>query len=108
MNRWGIPDEIEKIVIKRDLRCVYCGISFRTKKAQQRCKGSPSWEHVINDISVIALDNIVRCCISCNASKGKKNLLDWFATPYCLKRKINEKTVARIVRIHIKRYCESG
>lgn len=27
-NRWGIPKEIEKIIMVRDLCCVYCGVTF--------------------------------------------------------------------------------
>ena len=27
-NRWGIPKEVEELVKKRDLSCVYCGILF--------------------------------------------------------------------------------
>jgi hypothetical protein len=32
-NRWGIPMEVEVIVLKRDLRCVYCGQLIKTKPA---------------------------------------------------------------------------
>jgi hypothetical protein len=51
-NRWGIPIEIEEVVKKRDIKCVYCGIELT------------------------GADNIALCCWSCNASKGRKKLED--------------------------------
>lgn len=29
MNRWNIPEDMENEIIKRDKKCVYCGIIFK-------------------------------------------------------------------------------
>lgn len=80
MNQWGIPDDIEKKVLQRDKRCVYCHCIFSKKKRRT----AASWEHIINDIKITTLENIVRCCVGCNASKSAKPLKDWFSSKYCL------------------------
>jgi hypothetical protein len=98
-NRWGIPREIEKIVIERDLNCVYCGIRFSV--SDQNRKSKKTWEHIINDIKINGSDNIALCCGSCNASKGNKNLIDWLTSKYCTMKNINQDTVAIVVRKHI-------
>lgn len=100
MNQWGIPEDIEKLVIQRDKRCIYCLCAFSKKERREMA----SWEHIINDIKITTLENIARCCVSCNASKSTKSLKDWFLSKYCLDRNINENTVADIVRAHINKY----
>jgi disulfide oxidoreductase YuzD len=57
-----------------------------------------TWEHIINDASIITRKNIARCCASCNSSKGTKKLTDWLESNYCKKKNINENTVAPIVK----------
>ena len=74
MNRWNIPNWLEREVIARDRSCVYCGVEFTEQSASRRYR--PSWEHIINDARIITRENIARCCIGCNASKGTKNLLE--------------------------------
>ena len=99
MNFWNIPDSLEKEVRARDKKCVYCGIAMLEKVPP----GSPrkamaTWEHVINDASIVTRENIALCCWACNASKGPKTLVDWLHSNYCAKRGITEHTVAQIVR----------
>jgi len=97
VNRWNIPDWLEREVLARDLNCVYCGVEF--SKTAGKEKGSrPSWEHIVNDERIINRENIARCCISCNASKGAKELAVWLSSGYCARRGINKETVAEIVR----------
>jgi hypothetical protein len=62
----------------------------------------PSWEHIINDDGIITLENIARCCRSCNSSKGVKPLSIWLDSPYCKKRGINRDTVAAVVKTYLK------
>ena len=100
MNKWGIPENIEKAVLLRDKKCVYCHVPFSNKTR----KTTASWEHVINDIRITSLENIVRCCVGCNASKSAKNLKEWFKTTYCVDKKINENNVAEIIKAHIFKY----
>lgn len=102
MNQWGIPEEIEKEVLKRDKRCVYCHSNFSKKERRT----AASWEHIINDVKITALENIARCCVGCNASKSTKSLKDWFSSKYCIERNINQDTVADIVKVHIQKYWD--
>jgi len=44
MNRWNIPEWLEREVILRDKACVYCGAVFG---ADGRFGNRPSWEHII-------------------------------------------------------------
>ncbi|ENV46009.1 hypothetical protein F955_00025, partial [Acinetobacter schindleri CIP 107287] len=52
-NAWGIPKDIEDLVLERDQRCVYCGCEFGSERAKKK-----SWEHIVNDIRITSLDNI--------------------------------------------------
>lgn len=96
MNRWKIPDWLEREVIERDRGCVYCGVEFTEHTASRRVR--PSWEHIINDASIVTRGNIARCCIGCNASKGTKRLADWLQSKYCATRGITRASVASVVQ----------
>jgi hypothetical protein len=96
MNRWNIPDWLEREVIERDRRCIYCGVEFVSPIATRRC--APSWEHIVNDARIVTRENIARCCISCNASKGTKDLAAWLQSKYCRTRGITAESVATVVR----------
>jgi len=89
MNRWNIPDWLEREVLGRDLRCVYCGVEFGPVKS--------SWEHIVNDASIVTPENIARCCVSCNASKGAKDLASWLESNYCKSRGISATSIAAVV-----------
>jgi hypothetical protein len=96
LNRWNIPDWLEREVVERDGRCIYCGVEFGRANPTRRFK--PSWEHIINDARIVTRENIARCCISCNASKGTKDLATWLASKYCRTRGISAESVAAVVR----------
>lgn len=96
MNRWNIPDWLEREVLERDLHCVYCGVEFSIQSPARRFK--PSWEHIINDARIVTRENIALCCISCNASKGAKELASWLESQYCKSREITAMTVAGIIK----------
>jgi hypothetical protein len=85
-NRWGIPKEVEELFKQRDVSCVYCGVPFRNTVYTHKTR--PTWEHIINDISINGPDNIALCCGSCNASKGAKLLNDWLESKYYLNKGI--------------------
>jgi 5-methylcytosine-specific restriction endonuclease McrA len=101
MNRWNIPQQLEHEVLARDKSCVYCGIEFAPFAQTRGAK--PSWEHIINDARIITRENIARCCMSCNASKGAKELTVWLRTKYCQRKGINISTVAEVVRNALSR-----
>ena len=97
VNRWNIPDWLEREVIERDRCCVYCGVELVPTNETRRYR--PSWEHIINDARILTRENIARCCISCNASKGTKELADWLESKYCTTRGITAKSVAEVVKM---------
>ena len=103
MNHWGIHDWLEKEVNDRDKTCVYCG----TQMIEQMPPGGPrkavaTWEDIINDASIVTRENIARCCVACNSSKGTKRLSDWLQSSYCKKRGINKDTVAEVVKAALR------
>lgn len=95
-NKWGIPANVEKLVLERDKSCVYCGVVFSENETSRGKK--KSWEHIINDIRINDSKNIALCCISCNASKGAKDLKDWLKTKYCKDKGINTDTISKVIR----------
>jgi len=96
MNRWILPDWLEREIIERDRSCVYCGVDFSAQSRSRRDR--PSWEHIINDARIITRENIARCCIGCNASKGTKDLARWLESSYCKARGISRESVAPVVQ----------
>lgn len=110
MNRWGIPDWLEKEVKERDRACVYCGAQMIEQMPPSGSrKDVATWEHIINDASIVTRENIARCCVPCNSSKGSMELCDWIGSSYCRKRGINKDTVAEVVKealkVHPERRC---
>jgi hypothetical protein len=96
MNRWKIPVGLEREVLERDQSCIYCGTSFASASSR---RNRPSWEHIVNDASIVTRENIALCCIGCNASKGTKPLTVWLQSRYCSARGITPQSVAPIVRV---------
>ena len=95
-NNWNIPPWLEVEVRARDRSCVYCGNAFTSSKVSK--KSAASWEHIINDETIITRENIALCCCGCNSSKGQKQLAVWLQSKYCLDRGIAKETVAPIIR----------
>jgi hypothetical protein len=87
---------LELAVIERDTHCVYCGVKFSSSNEIR--KFNPSWEHIVNNEKIVTLENIARCCMSCNASKGAKLLADWLDSIYCKKLNITKDNVAQVVK----------
>lgn len=96
MNNWNIPDWLEREVKDRDKSCIYCHVKF--EESEETGKSKATWEHIINDASIINRENIARCCVSCNSSKGTKKLSDWLQSNYCKKRGITKDSVAEVVK----------
>lgn len=99
MNNWGISEWLENEVIARDTHCIYCGITFSNQPEKRG--DSPSWEHIINDAKLISKENIARCCISCNSSKGSKTLESWLKSKYCERKLINYNRLALVAKQHL-------
>ena len=65
-------------------------------------KAVTTWEHIINDASIVTRENIARCCAACNSSKGTKKLDECFESPYCKQRGIDKTSVADVVKQALK------
>ena len=99
MNSWGIPKWLEEEIKVRDKACIYCGVKFlKLTSIKGSRKAIATWEHIINDASIITRGNIARCCAACNSSKGTKSLSEWIQSDYCKKNGINKYTIADIAR----------
>jgi hypothetical protein len=99
MNHWDIPDWLEREVKERDKTCVYCGTQIIEQTPPRGpLKAVATWEHIINDASIVTRENIARCCVACNSSKGTKRLSEWIQSSYCKKRGISKDTVADVVK----------
>jgi hypothetical protein len=61
-------------------------------------KNAATWEHIVNDVTIVTKENIARCCSSCNSSKGTKKLSDWINSDYCKRNKIDNNSVAPIIK----------
>jgi hypothetical protein len=96
MNKWNIPDWLEREVKDRDRHCVYCRVELGSSKETR--KSIATWEHIVNDAGIVNRGNIARCCFSCNSSKGTKKLSDWLESNYCKRRGITKATVAEVVK----------
>ena len=104
MNRWNIPKWLEEEIQKRDKNCIYCGVKLLEVIPRNGSRKTlATWEHIINDASVVTRENIARCCAGCNSSKGTKALSNWIHSNYCKKKGVNEHTVAIIVRKALRR-----
>jgi hypothetical protein len=102
-TKYDIPDRVVKYVARRDRFCVYCKLKFRIG-ARSR-KNLASWEHMDGySEKHPKLWNVALCFGSCNASRGRKGLAEWFDSAYCRKKNISRQTVAPV----IQRYLERG
>ena len=97
-NSYGISEQDEQRIRARDKNCVYCGVKL--KKSPWR--DSATIEHFNNDGPFQEYFNIAMCCRACNSSKGVKNLLAWLDSPYCQKKGISQRTVAKVVREYLR------
>ena len=99
MNRWGIPAWLEEEVCERDKTCIYCGVQMVDNPPRGGSRRTvATWEHIINDATIVTRENIARCCAACNSSKVTKELTDWLQTNYCKTYSITQDTVAVVVK----------
>lgn len=61
-------------------------------------------EHMDDDsVTSPREDNVAMCCGSCNSSRGRKTLTEWFESQYCKEKNINKSTVAKIVVAYLNK-----
>jgi len=102
-NKYGIPEKDEKEIRARDKACVYCRKAMKEYSSAQGTPGDKATiEHLNNDGPFNEKSTLAICCGSCNASRGNKELANWFKMPYCKERNINEETVAEPVKEYIR------
>ena len=71
---YNVPTkELIELVDGRDKVCVYCGCEF---SEDYKSKQYASYDH-LDAFKEHSLDNTVKCCKSCNSSKGDKDVLVW-------------------------------
>jgi 5-methylcytosine-specific restriction endonuclease McrA len=103
MNKWGIPQWLKMEVRQRDGTCIYCRVlMLESPPANGSRKTVATWEHINNDASIVTLENIARCCASCNASKGTKALSDWLESAYCRQRGISRDNIAEVAKLALR------
>jgi 5-methylcytosine-specific restriction endonuclease McrA len=96
VNRWKIPLGLEEEITARDQACVYCRVRFAS--SLERKGSQATWEHIVNDVRIVTRENIARCCVSCNASKGNRELSAWLQSEYCKRHDISPDSVAEVVK----------
>jgi hypothetical protein len=96
LNRWNIPPDLEALVLMRDTQCIYCRRPFAGNQGPRGQR--KSWEHIVNDETIVNEQNIALCCISCNASKGVKPLSRWLQSRFCLQRAITSESIAEVAQ----------
>lgn len=101
---YGISEKDEDEIRSRDKSCVYC---HKKMKRHFRKKGTPSDKATIEHLydGSPLFKNLAICCGSCNSSRGPKELLDWFESPYCKDNNINRITVSSVIRRYIQTQC---
>jgi hypothetical protein len=100
-TQYGISGAVLAALRRRDENCVYCDVLMPDRKDSANGCDYATIEHLYppgNDPTWVSW-----CCNGCN-SRHKKPLREWFSSPYCVERCINENTVAPI----IKQFLDSG
>ena len=101
-NKYGIPEKELDKSRARDKTCVYCHKKMVDPKLGGTRKDWATIEHLNylppwNNSITVAI-----CCGSCNSSRGKKKIADWFKKSYCLEKNINSKTFTKLVKEYIR------
>ena len=103
-KKFGIPEDVLNKIKARDKTCVYCHKVFNRASDWHgdwatiehfREDGPFYWKEGLKE------EDLAICCWSCNSSRGKKELLNWFKIPYCIKNNINKRRVAEPVKKYI-------
>ena len=58
MNKRNIPLQLEQEIRMRDTQCIYCSVTYDSSNK----KTQATWEHIINDGTIISYENIALCC----------------------------------------------
>ena len=104
MNKYRLDENELSKVRERDRTCVYCHKNMVNPK-----EGDPreNWATIEHLNHLPPWDNhktIAICCYSCNASRGRQKITNWFNSEYCRGKSINIGTVDQPVVDYIKEF----
>lgn len=108
-NQFGIPQEVERRLRQKFALCAYCRRQMQEYIGVRGCpRDKATIEHLNRDgpfywLGGLNEEDLVICCGSCNSSRGQKSLAAWFASSYCVQRRITASTVAEEVKQYLKR-----
>lgn len=94
-SKYGISGKTLEDLRLRDQNCVYCRVPMPHWKDKTNPMDFATIEHIYppgNDPTWVSW-----CCNGCNINH-QKSLREWFKSPYCIAKNINEQTVAPIIR----------
>jgi hypothetical protein len=106
--KYGIPNNLLNEVKTRDKLCSYCNKVMIYPYTTTNRKDSATIEHLNENGPFywndgLKIEDIVMCCGTCNSSRGKRKILDWFKIKYCIDNNINTFTVSKEVQLHLKK-----
>lgn len=101
LDKYGLKTEDKEKVRKRDKKCVYCHKQMIYPFDINRRQDSATIEHLNHLPPWNNPETIAYCCGSCNSSRGKRTITDWFESTYCKSKNITLKTVAQAVQDYI-------
>ncbi len=120
-NDYGFPGKIlDEISNSQGQKCAYCRELMSDHLAEKSRREWATIEHLNylrpfnwNEVGFDRdkiKENVVFCCWSCNSSRGKLPLFEWFARSYCSseRNKVNLTSVAEPVRKYIERRIAEG
>jgi hypothetical protein len=111
-NSFGISRQDEDALRARDKTCVYCRKVMKTHAEIKEAQGKRADEATIEHLNFagpfhvrdgLKREDLVICCRGCNSSRGERRLSDWFKQDYCVRRNINEDSVAEPVVRYLRR-----
>jgi len=107
-NRFQIPRDVETRLRRSFKVCAYCGRRMKPRAGiNGDRRATPTIEHLNRAgpfywSDGLQEEHLVIVCAQCNSSRGTKRLADWFASPYCLAKRITARTVASQVREYLR------
>lgn len=101
VNSYGLPEEKLALLRERDRNCVYCHKAMTYPWSSSDRSNSATIEHLNHLPPWDNIETVAYCCGSCNSSRGAKTHAEWFKTDYCIRRGINEESVAEPVKHYL-------
>jgi hypothetical protein len=104
IDKYGLKESDKELVRARDKNCVYCHKLMIYPYDLKNRNDSATIEHLNHLPPWNNPKTIAYCCGSCNSSRGKQKIRDWFNSSYCVNRNINFDTVSDAVKRYIKEH----